>query len=346
MDKYYLRNLDWSGVYIRNSISPKLLTQVLAEVPVMASGPDTLVALMQVIYADGYNALDQCKEELKALFLKDFPGENISNLNIGITQFAECLDSAQAFEPDLLCKIVKVYETSTEPRFQQWAYDKYQECTKYVNALRVNNAAVIGLPTVTYKILCKESNKQYCNMLASDQWSHALTKKLDSPTLPTAYQAMLQQTFTAALKQGDFLQRSTGGGTGTGPFSGTCHNCGEVSHMSRNCPKQKQGGGSSNNYGSTAWKLTYVTKTVQKFGRTYKWCQKCANGKGQYMYHLTAGHDVWQARQDAEASGPVTSGDPSPAPPVPDGAQGNMAALVGLNDDFIGFDGLLLPSKE
>ena len=51
-DKYYLQNLDWSGVYIRNSISPKLLTQVLAEVPVTASGPETFVALMQVIYAD------------------------------------------------------------------------------------------------------------------------------------------------------------------------------------------------------------------------------------------------------------------------------------------------------
>ena len=183
-------------------------------------------------------------------------------------------------------------------------------------------------------------------MLASDQWSPALTKKLDSPTLPTAYQAMLQQAFTAALKQGDFLQRGTGGGTGTGRFSGTCHNCGEVGHMSRNCPKQKQGGGSSNNSGSTAWKLTYVTKTVQKFGRTYKWCQKCADGKGQYMYHLTAGHDAWQARRNAEHSSPVASGDPPLALPVPDGAQGYMATSGSLTDDFIGFGGLLLPSKE
>ena len=360
-DKYYFQNLDWSGVYIRNSISPKLLTQVLAEVPVTASGPETFVALMQVIYADGYDALDQCKEELKALSLKDFPGENISDLNLKITQYAERLDSAQAFEPDLLCKIVKVYETSTEPRFQQWAYGKYQECTKYVDALRVNDASVISLPLVTYKLLGTESNKQYRNMLASDRWSPALTKKPDSPTLPTAYQAMFQQAFAAALQQGGFSQRGGGGGAGKGGFSGDCHNCGLPGHMSRDCPQPKQSGGTGEHSGSTAWKFTRITDVLQKYGRTYKWCQKCADGKGQYMYHLTSGHDAWQARRDAESTGASDQGATSSTPKKvafaqgnlatsggtsDASAQGNMAASGSTTDDFIGFGGLLLPSKE
>ena len=89
-DKYYLKNLDWSGVYIRSSISSKLLIQVLAEVPVTASGPETFVALMQVIYADGYDALDLCKEELKALLLT-YHKRNISwtegGFRKGIVQF-------------------------------------------------------------------------------------------------------------------------------------------------------------------------------------------------------------------------------------------------------------------
>ena len=67
------------------------------------------------------------------------------------------------------------------------------------------------------------------------------------------------------------------------------------------------------------------------------------------MYHLTDGHDAWQIRRNAESSNSDSSGSPvdtdPPSPPTAS-AQSNLATAGGVTDDFIGYGGMLLPSKD
>ena len=44
-DTFGLQNLEWSGEYLRNSLSAELMSKVLREVPMNASGPSFLLQL-------------------------------------------------------------------------------------------------------------------------------------------------------------------------------------------------------------------------------------------------------------------------------------------------------------
>ena len=51
-DMYALQNLDWSGQYLLDSLSPSLRFQVLTLVNVTASGPKVLMATIQVVESE------------------------------------------------------------------------------------------------------------------------------------------------------------------------------------------------------------------------------------------------------------------------------------------------------
>ena len=72
-DSFGLQNLEWSGEYLRNSVTPELLNKVLREVPLTASGPEMYVAIMNVCFSDSYEALEETKAELRKMKLTDFP---------------------------------------------------------------------------------------------------------------------------------------------------------------------------------------------------------------------------------------------------------------------------------
>ena len=57
-DKYALNNLEWSGEYLRNSLKTDLLTQVLEEVEINATGPKVLVDTMTVLFSDSFDAME------------------------------------------------------------------------------------------------------------------------------------------------------------------------------------------------------------------------------------------------------------------------------------------------
>ena len=115
-DKYAFQNLDWSGQYLRNSLSADLLTKVLRELPITASGPEVFITTMHICLSDSYEALEETKKQLKTLKLSDFSGENVVNCCAQILMLAKCLDSAGAFEPNLLCAITRIFTLSTEKK--------------------------------------------------------------------------------------------------------------------------------------------------------------------------------------------------------------------------------------
>ena len=72
VDTFEFENLTYSGMFIRNSIGPDLLHQLHQEVGISASGPVTFVALMRIIFSDGYDAIEEIKMRLKNIKLSTF----------------------------------------------------------------------------------------------------------------------------------------------------------------------------------------------------------------------------------------------------------------------------------
>jgi hypothetical protein len=320
-DKYALQNLEWSGEYMRNSLSSQLLAKVVEEVSVSASGPEMLVATMTIIYSgQGYDALEQCKNELKSLTLKQFPGENVVDLNKKVTALCERLDSADMMGPgdDLLTKIVKIYESSSEPRFNQWAYSTYDLVLKFVEACRVASPDVLTIDKFDYEKLVKISNKKYRDMAGANRWGPMLKSKQEQgePTMPAGYMAVIQKAMLATLKQQGFAAGPTTKTPSEGAASGprdmstvVCHKCKKKGHYSRQCPDKKPGPTTGTQSDKTPpnieWKYklpagaSAATATTIVLKRTYKWCSKCNDGKGMFMYHHADGHDAWQTRRNS-----------------------------------------------
>ena len=101
-DQYARQNLEFSGDFIRNTLTADFLTKVLKEVDLNASGPETFVGALLVVHSDSYEALETCKSKLKGLTLKDYPGEYVADCCVDIKTYSERLDSAGSFEPELL----------------------------------------------------------------------------------------------------------------------------------------------------------------------------------------------------------------------------------------------------
>ena len=92
-DSYVIQNLSRSGQFLRNTLHNELLAKVLRYVPITASGPEIFMATVTVCLSDSYDALEQTKTELKAIKLKDFPGENVQHCVAKILDLCERLES-------------------------------------------------------------------------------------------------------------------------------------------------------------------------------------------------------------------------------------------------------------
>ena len=66
-------------------------------VPLTSTGPEVFVVTMTVFLSGYYYALEDTIIHMKSLKLKNYPGENITDLCAAILVDAECFDSYGAF---------------------------------------------------------------------------------------------------------------------------------------------------------------------------------------------------------------------------------------------------------
>ena len=77
--QYLVKNLTWSGVFLRSTLSNTLLQKVLTLVPLTATGPEVFVATMTKFLSDSYNVLVETLTHMKSLKLKNYPGEKVKD---------------------------------------------------------------------------------------------------------------------------------------------------------------------------------------------------------------------------------------------------------------------------
>ena len=332
-DIYIDQNLKWSAEYIRNSITPDLLTKLLHEVTLETSGPETFISLMRLIHSDSYEALEKIKDKLLALELKNFAGEDIRSMNVMIRQYAEQLECGDHFTPELIPKICMKYENANDMKFSQWATTTlYEPALRQVKDLRVMDKSVLSYSLITVDSLIRMTNTRYDDALAAGRYTSAVTSK-DPDVLPAGYLAkMVQDEVTKTLKQVQFHNKSdkgTGGGGTRGtntPFDGTCNGCGAQGVRQSDCttcttttttsPEHRDlskitVNGTVYNYNSPDWKQVAPTTgqplQIRHGSQRYRYCTDCV----KWCYHYGGdAHNKWKARKQS----PPAAANASPAP--------------------------------
>ena len=122
-------------------------------VPLTATGPEVYVATMTTIISDSYYSLVDTLNQMKNLKLKDHSGRDAADYHDEILVTVESLESAGAFKPEHLRYIIRIFENTSNSRFQIWGTQKYKEvmdfikkpllCDKYV--MHTNDITTYGL---------------------------------------------------------------------------------------------------------------------------------------------------------------------------------------------------------
>ena len=188
-DQYVVHDLNWSGVYLRSTLSNTLLQKVLTLVPLKATVPEVLVATITTFLSDFYDALDETLTNMKCLKLKNYPGENVTDYCAAILVDAKRLESDGVFKPEHLGYITRIFEDTSDSRFCLWAIQKYKEVTDFIKRLRVCDMDVISQEDlITYDSLIQEATHEYHYLVDSKRSEPATSKEKspDQPSLPKA----------------------------------------------------------------------------------------------------------------------------------------------------------------
>ena len=82
-----------------------LLTKVLTQINMAASGPDILDALIIVIYASNFEIMDKVRYKMTATKLSSFPGENVELYCNNQLSLLQKLDNAGFFQTQHLSSL-------------------------------------------------------------------------------------------------------------------------------------------------------------------------------------------------------------------------------------------------
>ena len=136
-DQYVVKNLTWSGVDLRSTLSNNLLQKLLILVPLTATGPEVFVSTMTAFFSDYYDSLEETLTHMKSLKLKRYPGENVTDCCAEILVDDERLEISGDLKPEHLGYITRIFEDTSDSRFCLWYIHKYKEVADFIKKLCV-----------------------------------------------------------------------------------------------------------------------------------------------------------------------------------------------------------------
>jgi hypothetical protein len=296
---YNLNNFKTSGTAVRASLSMTMLNRIKGMVPVDASGPETLAAVIQA-----HQVLDSlgCRilcEELARMRLHNFPAENVDEFRLQVIEKCRRIDGCLLPPPNLPSLVVECFRDTKSVNFNV----KVAAIYKRANLGEIMDwRDVISTLTTTYKMLFNRG-----------AWPAAKHHKEDIPKMIQAMFSKMEQKFDSKLKQSTSFGNRGQGGFSSQPKMCTCHHCGQAGHIKPNCPQLKNssqtknkstsnGNGGSSNKGQPTVPSTLPGKkryeppadneshTKKVRANTWKWCAKCKRWNRGDSAHLTDKH--------------------------------------------------------
>eukprot|EP00957_Ditylum_brightwellii_P012877 973114-Ditylum_brightwellii.AAC.1 len=78
------------------------------------------MAIVLECFSESYQALSLTKNKLLALNISDYPGENIQDLNLMMSNYSVKLAYVGAFPDGILLEIYAIYKEASDLKFKMW----------------------------------------------------------------------------------------------------------------------------------------------------------------------------------------------------------------------------------
>jgi hypothetical protein len=336
---YDTNNFKTTGTAVRASLATTMLHRIKGMVPIDASGPETLTAVIQahqVLDSSGCRVL---VEELSKMRLRNFPAENVDEFRLKVIEKCRRIDGCLIPPPDLPALVCECFRHTQSVDFNVESAALY----KRANRGEITDwREIVSELTTTYKMLFNRG-----------EWPAASNRKEDIPKPIQAMFSKMEQKFDSKLKQStSFGNRGQQQGGGSSQDTRTCHHCGQVGHIKPNCPQLKgstQSDTKSTSSGNNGDKKGTPTAPsslpgkkryeapgdndshTKKLGNdTWKWCGKCKRWNRGDSAHLTDEHKSKQ--RERPPTPPKTAGRLAVVTETQTVPAGGLAAVTGSHE--------------
>jgi hypothetical protein len=190
-DKYDLANLKFSATFLINSIDPEMRKDIVPYCRRGITGPELWMRIVADVHSDSVMRMEQLKEDVKAMKVKDFKGENIKMYSAAMLEKCRELENANALPANICITINNQLTQCSVADFRI----EFQALRKELNAsLRLYNgktpAAIKKLAVSkghhTYDELLEEAGLSYQSLVETNLWGPAVTNK-DKGRAPEGY---------------------------------------------------------------------------------------------------------------------------------------------------------------
>jgi hypothetical protein len=326
-DPYDIDNLNNSRSWLEDSLDSDLWNSLRSQVDRDLSGPELYMVLVSEVQSDSIQSMRTKEHKLQALKLKDYPGENVRDLNNDILVLCNTLFNNKTLPIDTILCIVDKYTAASSEDFRVHFMTRRAAVESFMRATAGKDAAVIAaMPDpITYRSITAEASTKYQSLLDTDKWPSAATAN-DRGGAPDilAHMAKLESKVDAVL-----LQKQTRGNGPVDMAKITCHNCGQPGHYKNDCPKSSSAG----------WQRTAPAagepESKQVGPRLFHWCATCNRWSTTHATVEKGNVKGHTGKSSAVAPAAPVPGVPVPGAPVPSpGPEANACAPSSLLGNF------------
>ena len=353
-DFYALQNLEWSGRYLLASIHSSLYEKVLNKIPVNSTGPEVLSAIIACTATYSYDSMENLKNKLKNIKISDFPGENVSKMNVAIKDICDRLYGSGFWEYDLLNSICKKYKAVSCEEFCLWALSNLT--TKVKTYLRMRGLqhpdTIDPSKRITYDQILDESTFHYEELFGQNEWTAAIKVKpgesiLSEVNLATISKAVINHLSKHSNSSSQVKDGSNGGHGGANQDAAflkekssgqKCTHCNQDGCNYNTCPHKGTRWYNIPPIGNIFSKQHYRSKDKQYL--PCLWCTVCKAWRYTALGgHLAKDHNAWKAKKDAASSTTTTTNHANVAStPSASDHQVTFADTVSLAETDLHFD--------
>ena len=280
-DPFDVENLKWSKQFLFDSLSLKQQLKLAKRMKKSTNGPLLWMNIVFENQSDSFRAIQAVQQELEAMALSKYPGENVKLCTKDIALKCHRLEAADSLPKDVGATVCNILTQCSVEAFRIPFHAKFCELDKKPDCY-------------SYEDLIDDAEALYLSLTSANKW---LPKSSEEETVLTGLVAKVDRLIhqhhkggQGQAQNGHGKGRKGGKGQGAQPSDLTCWNCGKKGHVSSKCP-EKNVDKPKEAIDVSAWKKKPPMKgeanekTVE--GQKWKWCGRCTRWT---LSHLTAEH--------------------------------------------------------